>query len=317
MPTPPIQTFLTSLGVAKETTWGTAVAPTTADQFIPVTNPKPEDVIDAILDNNYRSRASYDQGYQQGFRYSKYSFESHVYPDVAGNWFMGLMGTDGWSSGTTHPFTVLNSGLPPSYTLQDFYGLSGVHSRSYAGLYFESLAISGSDKGPMKATVTLTGGKAGALVAKPTSTYTTASPFLTWQGALTLNSVSNAKMISWDITFKRNVAPILAMGSQDPSAANSGDLTVTGKMAFAPTDDTEYLLYSTTGQAAFPNSLVFTSGSNTLTITMTNCQFETPTTFDRATPYVKTLASFRGIDNATDGGAAKVTIVGGKSGSAY
>jgi hypothetical protein len=317
VPTPPLQTPVTQVGLAKETTWGTAVAPTTADQFIPITNPKPEDVIDNILDNNYRSRISFDQGGQQGFRYSKYSFDSHVYPDVAGNWFMGLFGVDGWASGTTHPFTVLNSGLPASYTLQDFYGISGTNTRSYTGLYFESLAISGTDKGPLKATVSLSGGKAGVLVAKPSATYTTALPFLTWQGVLTLNSVANAKMISWDILFKRNVAGILAMGSQDPSAGYSAEFTVTGKMAFASTDDTEYLLYNTTAQAQFPNSLLFTSGSNTMTIVMTKCQFETPTTFDRSTPYVKTMVTFRGIDNATDAGAAKVTIVGGKSGAAY
>lgn len=313
----PLQTFLTQLSLAKESSWASSATASSTDQFVPVTNPKPEDVIEAILDNNNRSRASHDQGYQQGFRYSKYSFESHVYPDVVGNWFMGLMGTDGWSSSVTHPFTVLNSGLPPSYTVQDFYGFTGTHTRQYTGLYFESLAISGSDKGPMKATVTMSGGKAGTLVAKTASTYTSSLPFLMWQGALTLNSVANAKMIAWDINFKRNVAPIEAAGSQDPSAANSAEFTVTGKMAFAPTDDTEYLLYSTTGQAAFPNTIVFTSGSNTMTITMTKCQFETPTTFDRSTPYVKTMVSFRGIDNATDGGACAVTIVGGRNGAAY
>jgi hypothetical protein len=96
-----------------------------------------------------------------------------------------------------------------------------------------------------------------------------------------------------------------------------GQLEITGKMTFAPSDDTEYLLYNTTGQAAFPCALVFTSGSNTLTITMTKTQFVSPTTFDRGSPYVKTMVSFVGVDNATDGGAGKVTLVGGKSGAAY
>lgn len=313
----PLLTGLTQVGLAKETTWGTGVAPTTADQFIPIVNPKLEDVIESILDNGYRSRMSKDQGYQQGFRQSKYSFETQVYPDVCGNWFMGLFGTDGWASGTTHPFTVLNSGLPPSYTVQDFYGVSGTHSRSLAGMYFDTLTISGSDKGPMKATVSLMGGKASALVAKPTAVYTTALAFLSWQGALTLNSVVKANLLTWDITFKRDVAAILAMGAQDPSAAFSGQLEVTGKMTFQANDDTEYLLYATTGQAAFANSMVFTSGTNTLTVQSTDTQFETPSTFDRSTPIVKTSVSFRCIDNTTDAGACKVTIVGGKSGAAY
>lgn len=313
----PLQTFVTSTGLAKETTWGTAVAPTTADQFIPIINPKLEDVIESIYDDGLRSRASQHQGYQQGFRQSKYSFESQWFPDVCGNWLMGIMGTDGWASGTTHPFSVLNTALPPSYTVQDFYGIGGTNTRSLAGLYYDTVSLSASDRGPMKATVSMMGGKVSALVAKPTSVYTTALPLLSWQGQLTLNSVSSAKLISYDLSLKRAVQPILAMGVQDPSATNSGQFTASGKMVFEVADDTEYLLYVTTGQAAFPTSMVFTSGANTLTITATKTQFETPTVFDRGTPFVKVSASFQCIDNATDGGACKITLVGGKSGAAY
>lgn len=316
MPTPPIQTFQTAVGIAKETTWGTGVAPTTAEQFPVVMNPKLEDIIESIYDDGYRSRASQHQGYQQGFRQGKYSFESLWHPEPCGTWLMGIMGTDGYSSGTTHPFSVLNTALPASYTVQDFYGYAGTHTRSFTGMYFDTVTMSGTDKGPLKATVSLSGGKASVLVAKPTSTYTVKQPFLTWQGALTLNSVLSTKLISYDLTLKRNVLPILAMGAQDPSAAGSFQFTASGKMVFEATDDTEYLLYSTTAQAAFPAVIVFTSGANTLTVTMTTCQFETPTTFDRSTPYLKTSVSFQGIDNATDGGACAITLVGGKA-SAY
>lgn len=316
MPTPPLQTWLTQLGLAKETTWGTAVAPTTADQFIPVLNPKLSDEIEPIYDRGLRSRASLDQAWYQGFRMQHYTFESQFYPDVCGNWLMGMFGADGWSSGTTHPFTVLNTALPPSYTIQDFYGIGGSNTRSMAGCYFDSITMSGTNTGPLKASVSLIG-KSTALVAKPTAVYTSAAPFLTWQNAVTLNSVANLKLIAFDITFKRPVEPIFAVGVQDPSASNAGQLEVAGKLTFAPTDDTEYLLYITTAQAAFPMTFLFTSGANTLTIQMTKVQFEKPTTLDRGTPYLKVLASFRAIDNATDGGAAKVTLVGGKSGAAY
>ena len=313
----PLQSWLTSVGLAKETTLYTPVAPTTSDQFISIQNPKPEDVIETILDNGYRERGSADQGYQQGFRYAKYGFDSYWHPEVCGNWLMGIMGTDGFAAGSTHPFTVLNTGRTASYTVQDFYGFTGTHSRSYAGMFFESVSMSGSgDKSPLKATVSLSGGKVGALVAQPTSTYVTSSPFIPWQGALTLNSVSSTKLLSIQLDLKRTITPIAAMGSQDPSDCSVGQLTCTGKVVFAIADDTEYLLYSTTGQAAFPFSLVFTSGTNTLTIVMTKCQFETPTVFDRSQDYVTVSASFRGIDNTTDGGACKITLVGGK-GSAY
>lgn len=314
----PLQTWLTSVGLAKETTLYTGVAPTTSDQFISILNPKPEDVIESIMDNGYRSRASADQGYQQGFRYAKYGFESYWHPEVCGNWLMGIMGTDGWASGTTHPFTVLNTARTPSYTVQDYYGITGTHSRSYTGMFFESVSMSGSgDKSPLKATVSLSGGKVGTLVAQPTSTYVSSKPFIPWQGALTLNSVLSTTLISIQFDLKRTITPVAAMGAQDPSDAGVGQLTATGKAVFKISSDAEYLLYSTTGQAAFPFSLVFTNGTNTLTIVMTSCQFETPTTFDRSASEVTVSASFRGIDNTTDGGACKITLVGGKSGAAY
>ena len=120
MPTPPLPSFLRQVGLAKESTWGTAVAPTTADQFVPIMNVKYEDVVESVLDQGFRSRASQDQGYYQGFRYGKYSFDTYAYPDVAGNLLMSILGSDGWASGTTHPLSVLNTALPPSYTIQDF-----------------------------------------------------------------------------------------------------------------------------------------------------------------------------------------------------
>lgn len=313
--TPPLPSFLRQVGIAKESTWGTAVAPTTADQFIPIMNAKYEDVIDSVLIQPFVSRASLDQNFAQGFRLGKYGFETFAYPDVAGGLFMHILGVDGYAAGTTHPLTVLNSALPASYTIQDFYGIGGSHSRSMAGSYCESIAIAAAAAGPVKLTCSYLG-KFAALVAKPTAVYTTLQPVIPWQGALTLNSALSATIIQFDMTLKRPVEGIKAMGVQDISAGFSGSLEVTGKMVFAATDDTEYLLYSTTGQAQFPLSIVFTSGANTITLQCTKVNFETPTTLDMG-PYLKTAVSFRAIDNATDSGAIKITVVGGKNGSAY
>lgn len=312
----PLQGTFRQTGIAKEPAWGTLTAATTADQFPPVGNAKFEEMYDPIVDDNNRSRISKTQGWQQGFRSSKYSFETHCYPDVIGNILMGMYGTDGWTAGSTHPFSVFNGGLPASYTIQDFYGIAGTHTRSMTGMYVETITITGADKGPMKASVTYAGGKFSTLVAKPTAVYTTALPFLFWNCVCTLNSIVSTKLQSWTLNLKRAVAPIPAAGAQDPSASNSADFECTGKMIFQPTDDTEYLLYVTAQQAAFPLVMAFTNGATTMTHTMTKTQFESPTTFD-AGPYVKCSVSFLGLDNATDGGASATTIVGGKSGAAY
>lgn len=316
MPNNPLVGNLRQLSVAKEPSWATVTAGTTADQFPPITNPKFEDVYDPVEDDNFRSRMSKVQGWQQGFRSSKYTFETHAYPDVLGNLLMSIYGTDGYTSGVIHPFSVLNTGVPASYTLQDFYGIAGTHTRSMTGMYMDSLSISGADKGPMKVTVGYAGGKFSTLVAKPSGIYSVALPFLFWNAICTLNSVIKLNLLSWSIDLKRAVEAIPGAGSQDPSSANSTDFECTGKMMFEPSDDSEYLLYVTSQQAPFPLSMVFTNGATTLTHTMTKCQFDSPTTFDSG-PYIKTSVSFFGIDNATDQGACATTVVGGKSGSAY
>lgn len=314
----PLQSWLTQFGVAKETTWGTAVAPSTADQFMMVMNPRPSDEIDEIRDNGFRSLAGLDQGVYQGFRIGKYIWEMHAYPQPIGHAIMGLLGTDVISGvgPYTHTINLLNTGLPPSYTLNDFYGVTGTNTRQYAGHYIESLAISGATTGPLKCTIT-TLGKASpgtALTTKPTGVYDTATPIVPWNGAVTLNSVSNLKVLQVDLLLKRQIDPILAPGSQDPSAGNVAGLEVTGKLIFAPNDDTEQLLYTTAQQAAFPLSIVYTSGTNTLTLQMTKVNFIKPSVQDRShMGLYKFVPSFRATHNSTDGGPIKITLVNQKS----
>lgn len=389
MPTPPIPTWQTQVGLAKETTWSTYVAPTTLDQFMPVTNPKPADEIDSIIDAGNRGLLGATQGFFQGFRIGRWAWEQHAFPEPIGHLFMGLLGLDNWATArttadgvlnstttltsatmafvggdvgkditgigipantviasvtngttvimsqaatatgggvsitvggtTSHPITARTSGLPPSYSISDFYGIAGTNTRAQAGSYIESVAISGGSTGPLKFTVTTIGTASpfAGLKAKPTAVYTAAAPFLPWQGAITLNSVINLKALQFDLLLKQPIDPILAMGSQDPSAMNAGTLEVTGKLLFAPTDDTEYLLYTTAQQAAFPLSAVFTSGATSLALIMSKVNFEKPTVFERNTPYVKTNVSFRAIHNASDTGPIRVNLVGGKSAAAY
>lgn len=316
MPNNPLVGNLRQLSVAKEPSWATVTAGTTADQFPPITNPKFEDVYDPVEDDNFRSRMSKVQGWQQGFRSSKYTFETHAYPDVLGNLLMSIYGTDGYTSGVIHPFSVLNTGVPASYTLQDFYGIAGTHTRSMVGMYCDSISIAGTDKGPMKVTVGFSGGKFTTLVNKPSGVFTALAPWMFWQATCTLNSVVKTNLMSWTLDFKRAVVAIPGAGSQDPTSANSTDFECSGKMMFETTDDSEYLLFNTSLQAPFPLIMSFTSGSNVMLHTMTKCQFISPTTFDTG-PYIKTNVSFIGIDNATDGGASATQITGGKSTGAY
>jgi len=311
MATPPIQRFLTQASLARETTWGTGVAASSADQFLPVLTISPSEDFDPIPDQGFRSRASRTQGYQYGFAQGTVKFDMQVFPDICGNIFTGILGLDTpTTSGTTtsHAITVVNNALPPSYSFDDFSGADGAAARRFTGQYIDTVQLTGAGTGPMKMAVTMIG-KTATTATKATATYTNASPFIPYQAAITLNSVSNAKLVSYDITLKRAVETVPAMGSQQPSAGNSGQLDVTGKLIWAPTDGTEWNLYNTGTQSGFPLKLIWTSGTNILTLQMTSTNFEKGSVLDRGSEYVKFNSSFIAEDNATDGGACKIVLV--------
>ena len=314
----PIQTALTIVGLAKETTLFTAVNPSTSDQFLMVKNMKPSDEAEKIVDEGYRGLMTKTFGDFQGFRMGKWTFDAFAYPIPLGTLFMGMFGADGWASGTTHPFTVA-AGLPPSYTISDFYGVSGSSTRRYAGHYFESLSLSYASSGELKVTATTIGqaSPAQTLAAKPTAVYDASAPFIPYEATSTFNGGANTKLIAANLKFNRAIEPVFgANGTQDPTAVSAGPFEFTGTVNFALGDDTE-LNYYENATVMTPNSIVFTAGGNSLTITATQMRFDKGTVIDRGSPYAKVAASFTGIYNATDGGPAKVTLIGGKSGAAY
>ena len=312
MATPPIQRFRTYLSMQKEGTWGTGLAATSTFQMVPVISVAPTEDFDELPTNPFVSRASRTQGYQYGFATGTMKFDTYAYPDSIGNILTAVLGKDtATTSGSTtsHAITVLNNALPPSYSFDHFTGVDGNNAaRRFAGHYVSSVQLKGAGTGPMTVSVTSIGQT--ATTATTTSvTQTVVTPLIPWQAAVTLNSVSNKKLISYDVTIARAVETIPAMGSQQPSAGNSGALDVTGTLIWAPTDNTEYALYQSGSQAAFPLSLVWTSGTNVMTLQMTTINFKKGTVIDGGSEFQKISSPFIASDNTTDGGACKVTLV--------
>lgn len=94
----PILSSLTWLGIAKETTPGTAVAPV---RFLPVRNPKPENVIKMIKDDGFRGRAAKTFATYQGVKNSTFGFEGDAFPDTLGYLLFAIYGQDG-TTGTAN-----------------------------------------------------------------------------------------------------------------------------------------------------------------------------------------------------------------------
>ena len=134
------------LGIAKEVTKGTPVAPT---DFIPVlaNKLKPMDVIGELNDEGLRGSLVKDYNYIQGRSNSTYDFGGSVFADTIGYVLAGVLGdvaTTGASAPYTHTISLKNAtsvgadAQPIAYTLTDFYA---ANVRAYPGLQFHDFSL--------------------------------------------------------------------------------------------------------------------------------------------------------------------------------
>jgi len=140
------QSVRSYLGIAKEVTKGTAVAPT---DYIPVMKDslKPADIIDPLYDTGLRGSNVVNYNYIPGRTRSTLDFSSAVFADTVGYALTGLLGsvaTTGVSAPFTHTISLKNSAVaaaddqPISYTLTDFYAAA---VRAYPGCQFSDFSL--------------------------------------------------------------------------------------------------------------------------------------------------------------------------------
>lgn len=293
------------LGMAKETTWGTGVVATT---FFPIAKPSgfvPQ--FEDIVDDGDRNNASGEQAYYQGVGLTPFDTgEMLVWPDDSLHWLMALLGVDTISGAGpyTHPLTLLNTGLPPSYTLTLFDNLIAT-ARRIVGAQVNEVTLKWSVKG--KLTIQAKGiGKIADTVAKPTEAFSAAAAFLGWQFAANIGG-ANTKIEEGELTLKRQVDPVYgAVGTQDMNDRSIAELYVSGRYTFAAADDTEKTLY--TGNTQPSSLLTWTSGTNVLAIQMTKTAFGKGGDIDRSNKYSRTVVPFRAIANATDVGTGNAPV---------
>src|SRR5215472_18482220 len=115
----PVPSWELFTGIASETTWGTPVA---ATDYYPLTKPKFSVVYEPIEDIGFRSNASELQAWYQGVGSTMVELPDMLfYPNASGHLLMAMLGVD-TNVTTTHTLTLLNTGLPKSYTLGKFWG---------------------------------------------------------------------------------------------------------------------------------------------------------------------------------------------------
>lgn len=229
----------TKIGVAKETTYGTFVAPVRA---FPVNPPTFSDIYTPILDEAIRGRASKDYEIYQGVRHTEASFDGAFYPDEIGYFLISLLGpaTSSGASPTTHVITATTTGVPSlSFAVED-----DVTKQRFSGMYPTSFGIKFSAaEGLLSYTSSWNGRDAVTTATASVPAFAEAAPWQGWRGLMNTTGtfrVAGASaagtelagnLISADITVNRpNEMVYVADGSQLTKRTDPGAIEATWSM---------------------------------------------------------------------------------------
>jgi hypothetical protein len=298
------------VGIAKEITKGTVVAPT---DFIPVGKDtlKPQDMVDALYDQGLRGSNVLNYNYIPGRKHSTFDFGGAVFADTIGYSIAGLLGdvaTVGASAPYTHTISLKNSltsgtdTQPISYTLTDFYA---VDVRSYPGCQFSDFSLKFNADGMLEYD-SKTMGFSSSTVSDPTPTFSTVLPTPVWRGTVSIGGSAVSNAMNGNIDMKRPVTPIYGVAStQDPYQVFLGALEVTGKITFIMETDAQLENFLNNSQPAIVLNWAYGSGATEVQIqaTITKGAY-TAAVIERGQDFVQVTIDLNAQANTTDDGAS-------------
>ena len=304
------QSVRSYLGIAKEATKGTAVAPT---DFIPVSKDslKPVDIVDPLFDTGLRGSNVLNYNYIPGRTRSTVDYGGAVFADTVGYAIAGLLGsvaTVGASAPYTHTISLFNSLTsdvdvqPISYTLTDFYA---VDVRSYPGCQFSDFSLKFNADGMLEYD-TKTTGFASEVVSDPTPTFSTVLPTPVWRGTVSIGGSAVTTAMSGNIDMKRPATPIYGISNtQDPYQVFLGPLEVTGKITFVMENDSQLLNFFNNSQPAIVLNWAYGAGAAAVQIqaTITKGAY-TAGVIERGEDFVQVTIDLNGQSNTTDAGSS-------------
>lgn len=298
------------VGIAKETTKGTAVAPT---DFIPVAKDSlaPVDIVDPLYDTGLRGSNVVNYNYIPGRKRSTFDFGGAVFADAIGYPLAGLMGacaTTGASAPYTHTISLLNSLTsdvdvqPISYTMTDFYAVA---VRRFPGCQFSDFTLKFNADGMLEYD-TKTTGWSSSTTTDPTPTFSTVLPTPVWQGTVSIGGSAVSTAMEGSIEMKRAVTPIYGISqTQDPYQIFLGGLEVTGTIKFVMETDAELTRFLTNTQPAIVLNWAYGAGASAIQIqaTLTKGAY-TAATVSRGDDFVSVTINLNAQSNTTDDGAS-------------
>ena len=304
------QSVRSYLGIAKEATRGTAVAPT---DFIPVMKDalKPVDIVDPLYDTGLRGSNALNYNYIPGRTRSTVDYGGAVFADTVGYAIAGVLGsvtTTGASAPFTHTISLFNSIAvggdvqPISYTLTDFYA---VDVRSYPGCQFSDFSLKFNADGMLEYDAKTTG-FLSEVVATPNPSFSTILPTPVWRGTVSIGGSPVSTAMTGNIDMKRPATPIYGISNtQDPYQVFLGPLEVTGKITFVMDNDSELLNFLNNTQPALVFNWAYGAGASAVQIqaTLTKGAYTTGV-IERGEDFVQVSVDFNAQANTTDDGAS-------------
>ena len=295
------------VGIAKETTKGTAVTPTI---FIPViaSTLKPVDKYGALYDEGLRGSLVKNYNYIQGRGNSTFDFGGAAFADTIGFPIAGLLGEDTVSGSApyVHTIALKNSATaaadaqPAAFTMTDFYA---ANVRAYAGQQFHDFSLKFTAEGLLEYDAKATGWLS-ATASTPTPSFSTVLPTPVWYGTVSVAGTTVSNATTGNIDMKRPVTPIFGIGNtQNPYQVFVGALEVTGKVTFLMEADAQLTNYLTNTQPALVFNWTQGSGSSQTQIqaTLTKGAY-TLAAIERSKDFVEIVVDINAQGNLTDSG---------------
>lgn len=309
------QAFEEIVAVAKESVWGTGVAPTLC---IPVTGSGGGAQFDVIYDEGRRGLPSADFGACLGNGHGEFSMESLVYPVEIGPILSALLGTEnitGAADPYTHTFTAAIT--PPSWTFEDQV-ISGANgAMRFAGGKCTSATFTWENE---SGAVTVSSQWMSMTPTKVTGTNPAVSTTLGcgyggWQTTVTSTGITG-RVLGGEFTLSRELQMVYTgQNVASPAFINNAPLRYEGTLTVMADSlaDFDRVLADTRQSLAIQFSYNSTP-ARSLTFTSTSTFFAgAPVEYDRSALGVIVKVGFRGLHNTTDSGVVKAVALNSRA----
>lgn len=230
------------VGLAKETTRGTAVAPS---KFIPVEMGSEADYKLNLIEDELARGIFEKYPPKEGTKEGTFSLAGiEVQSDNIGEFLNSLLGsvttTDVGGTGQAyqHSFKRSSGIIMPSYTLTIH---RGINAKQYPLSVVKSIALNQSVDGKLKANITGLFKTESDYATPPTPSWTDPTPFMFFQNDFKIDGVSNTKVREWSITIDNGSIGLRALnGSQDIfDIISHAKLLVSGSFSVFFEDETQ------------------------------------------------------------------------------